>query len=73
MRKLPDLSNTDDMISRGRRSALMSARNEACQAMRDACVEIQSLPLGEESPAFIAMDEALDRLRKITKLWAAVE
>lgn len=69
MKPLPDLQDQTAMAARGRRSVLMSARNEACEALRDACVRAQSADIGEDGEWLDKAMAAASRLREIAKLW----
>lgn len=70
MKALPDLDDTGLMAARGRRSVLMSARNEACEALRDACVSCQSAAIEEVGePAGDAI-KAAQRLIEVSTLWS---
>ena len=69
MRPLPNLSDEAAMIKRGRRSAVMSARNEGCEAIRDAAVRCQTAM----APADLVMHareaiEAANRLIAVATL-----
>ena len=69
MKALPDLDDTGAMAARGRRSVLMSARNEACEALRDACVACQSADVSEAEKPALAAITASERLIEVCKLW----
>jgi hypothetical protein len=72
MKPLPKLDDMDAMVRRGRRSALMSARNDAAESLRDACVKIQSCDL-DSLPVFATdAQTALDRLQDVARLWAGL-
>ncbi len=69
MRPLPDLTNVDAMAAKGRRSALMTARNEAAEELRNVMVAVQSA-----DPATLAefekpLYDIAARLGEIAKLW----
>lgn len=70
MRKLPDLSDEAAMVSRGRRGAIISARNEAAEALRDCVTAIQSADVFNDDVSAIcqAGRDALDRLVEIHAL-----
>lgn len=73
MKPLPDLDDTGLMAARGRRSALMSARNEAAEMLRDACVACQSSSVEEVAqPAQIAINAA-QRLIEVSTLWSQLQ
>lgn len=70
MRPLPDLNNLEAMAARGRRSALMSARNDACEALRSACVHILNADdLSAVDKRFEEMEAAMKRLRELAEYW----
>lgn len=69
MKPLPDLENTDAMLLRGRRSVLASARNEAAEALRDACTFIQSSDWDELPAHAVKAREAASRLIDVAGLW----
>jgi len=71
MKPLPNLLDTDAMAARGRRSALMAARNEACEALRDACVAVQSADITEVHEPVAQAQEACARLLQIAGHWKA--
>lgn len=74
MKPLPNLSDERAMLERGRRSALMSARNEACEALRDAAVSAQTMP-HPEMLARIAptLRKIADRLEALAILYEDLE
>lgn len=73
MRSLPDLDNTAAMIARGRHSALMSARNDACSDLRDECTRAQSADVGELGEIADRIDPILKRLREVAGLWNGLD
>lgn len=69
MKPIPDLDDAGAMAAKGRRSALMSSRNEAAEALRDACVEVQSAHVeAVDKPAEKAA-AAAQRLIEVCTLW----
>jgi hypothetical protein len=69
---LPDLDDVSAMAATGRRSALMRARNEACEALRDATTRCQSSEIGDAAePAQLAINAA-QRLIDVAGLWGHV-
>ena len=57
----------------GRRSVLMRARNEACEALRDATTRCQGADIAEAGePAQKAIDAA-QRLIEVAGLWGHVK
>ncbi len=73
MKPLPKLDDDAAMLARGRRSAIHAARNEACEALRDAVVACQSMPIGESDKCLDDAEAAIKRLRDIAALWAQYE
>ena len=69
MKPLPDITNEKAMAAWGRRSALMKARNEACEALRDAAVTAQSQDIGAAGEGLETVSEAVARLKEIARLW----
>ena len=69
MRPIPNLQDDAAMAARGRRSALMSCRNEACSALRDAAVRIMGHDLHEIGDELAVAEAALGRLRELRALW----
>ena len=72
MRPLPDINNEAAMLERGRRSALGSARNEAAEALRDACTLVQSSQWDELEEAASSAIAAAERLKTLAAMWAEV-
>lgn len=70
MKPIPDLSDTSAMAARGRRSALMSARNEACQELRDVAVAMQSCDIFTDDIESLCRRgrEAINQLSSINTL-----
>ena len=69
IRSLPDLSDDAAMAARGRRSALISARNEAAAEVRDVSTAIQTADF-ERMPALAeTLRAAADRLHALSDLW----
>lgn len=69
MKPLPKLDDEAAMLARGRRSVLASARNEACEALRDAVTQAQSMPFGEAGKCLDDAEQAIKRLRDVAALW----
>lgn len=69
MKPLPDLQNSEAMAARGRRSTLMSARNEALETLRDGVTRLQSCDIGELHELVGHVIEAAQRLDEVSKLW----
>jgi hypothetical protein len=70
MRPLPDINDEAAMLERGRKSALWSARNEACEVLRDACTACQSADIGDVSKPAADAAKAAQRLIEVATLWA---
>ena len=70
MRPLPNLEDAAAMAARGRRSVLMSARNDACQELRDVAVALQSCDVFTEDvgPLCKRGRDALARLTQVHSL-----
>ena len=70
MRPIPKLDDVEAMAARGRRSALMSCRNEACEELRDVAVSIQSCDIFNDDISDLVQRgrAALDRLLELHKL-----
>lgn len=66
---MPDLDDIAKMAAWGRRSALMKARNEACEALRDIAVHAQGQDIGGAGDGLEGATEAIERLKEIAKLW----
>jgi len=69
MKPLPNLNDEEAMLLRGRRSALASARNEAAEALRDACTLIQGADFDEVGKLAAEVMEIAERLRVIATKW----
>jgi len=67
VKPLPDLNDAAAMAARGRRSVLMSARNEACEELRDVSVAIQRCDVfNDDVSEFVKRGHAaLDRLQQL--------
>lgn len=72
LKPLPKLDDAVAMAAWGRRSALMKARNEACEALRDAAVSAQSQDIGSAGEGLEVVPFAIERLKQIARLWNAV-
>lgn len=69
MRPLPDINDDAAMIQRGKRSALGAARNDAAEALRDACTHVQTAEWGELKDAARKAQAAAERLQTIAAMW----
>ena len=72
MKPLPNLQDDEAMAARGRRSSLASARNEAAEALRDACTHIQSTDINELLQPAVEVKVIAERLIKIAELWQSL-
>lgn len=72
MKPLPDLDDVQAMAQTGRRSKLMTARNEACEALRDASTACQGADIAEVGPCAQKAIEAAERLIEVSELWGVV-
>lgn len=73
MKALPNLEDQQAMLEAGRRATLRKARNEACEALRDATVACQSATLVDvDEPAREAM-AAAHRLVELHVLWTTMD
>lgn len=68
---MPKIDDMTAMAAWGRRSALMKARNEACEALRDAAVSAQSQDIGDAGQGLDDIPAAIERLKQIAQLWNA--
>lgn len=73
MKPLPDLDDVQAMAATGRRSVLMRARNEACEALRDASTHCQGAELEEVGPFAEDAIAAANRLIEVAGLWSYVQ
>ena len=73
MRALPDLDDVQAMAATGRRSVLMRARNEACEALRDATTACQSADIAEAGQPAQKAVEAAQRLIEVSGMWEHVK
>jgi hypothetical protein len=69
MKPIPKLDDQEAMTALGRRSSLARARNDACEALRDAATAAQSMPIGTADERLIDAERAIARLREIAVLW----
>jgi hypothetical protein len=69
MKPLPNLNDAAEMIERGKRSALASSRNEAAEALRDACTRVQSAHPSQLLEPAVEAKAAAQRLIEIAELW----
>lgn len=69
MKSLPDLNNEADMLRRGRRSAIASARKDATETLRDAYTLMQSHDWADLSTQARIARDAADRLVTLSAMW----
>jgi hypothetical protein len=69
MKPLPNLDDTQAMIAKGRRSALMSARNDAMDELRDSFTKMQSLEIGAIQALANKAHECCLRLIDVSVKW----
>lgn len=69
MKPIPDVDNVEAMAAWGRRSALMSARKEAAEALRDASTFVQSADMTEVAKPAQDAIKAAERLIEIAGIW----
>ena len=69
MKPLPRLDDEAAMLTRGKRSALGSARNDAAEALRDAVVGVQSADWAELRAAVDRLTAPAERLRTLAAMW----
>jgi hypothetical protein len=69
MRPLPDINDEAAMLLRGRRSAITSARNEAAEALRDACTRVQSSDWSTLAAHADESAQAAERLKTLAAMW----
>jgi hypothetical protein len=72
MRPLPDLSNADVLILRGKMSVLASSRNDAAATLRDATTAVQSAEWSELYVHASVAAAAAERLQKLAAMWQEV-
>ena len=70
MKPIPDLDNVEKMAAYGRRSALMAARREAVEEMRDIATHFQSFDVFSEDPRELCARarEVIGRLEALARL-----
>jgi hypothetical protein len=73
MRALPNLEDEAAMLRRGRAAALISARNDALECLRDACTRMQSVPLASIDEHATAAEMATARLRLLAQMAASLD
>lgn len=70
---MPDLTNAERMAAWGRRSALLSAKREASEALRDASTRCQSAePANDLREHAQEAKDAADRLLLVCELWGSL-
>jgi hypothetical protein len=73
MKPIPNLEDDAAMAARGRRSALASARNEAAEALRDACTHVQSADINSLLEPAVEAKLAAERLIQVAELWQSIK
>ena len=73
MKPLPNLNDEAAMLMRGKRSALGSARNDAAEALRDACTRLQACEYFAIEQHAAEANAALVRLLTIAKAWSELK
>lgn len=69
MKPIPDVDDDEAMIARGKASALMSARKDATETLRDSLLAVQSADWdGLREAAHVALSAA-ERLKTLALLW----
>ena len=69
MKPIPDIDNAEAMIARGKASALMSARKDATETLRDSLLAVQSADWPDLSARADVALRAADRLKTLALLW----
>ena len=69
MKKLPDIRDDAAMLERGKRGALMSARNDACESLRNVSTYVQSAQIESLSTHADELKSIAARLVEIEALW----
>ena len=69
MKPLPNINDEAAMLERGKRSVLGSSRNEAAEALRDACTLVQSADWRELHIAASKAQDAAERLMTLAAMW----
>lgn len=69
MKPLPNINDEAAMLLRGKRSAIGSARNEAAEALRDACTFIQGADWDALQVHAEQAKNAADRLLTLAAMW----
>lgn len=69
---IPDINNEAAMLERGRRSALMSARNDACNDLRDISSHAQGCDVGDLAQFSDQLAIIAERLKVLSAMWNAL-
>ena len=69
MKPLPNINDEAAMLLRGKRSVIASSRNEAAEALRDACVSVQSADWSDLRQSAEQAKAAADRLMTLAAMW----
>ena len=70
MKSIPNLDDTNAMLTKGKRSALGTARNDAAEALRDAMVHVQAADWHELHAAVDALTAPAERLKTLAAMWS---
>jgi hypothetical protein len=73
MKPLPNLDDEDAMLRRGRMSALLAARKEAAETLRDAHTFMQSNDWADWTTHARVARDAADRLITLAAMWDEVK
>jgi hypothetical protein len=73
MKPLPNINDEAAMLERGKRSALASARNDAAEALRDACTAVQSANWNELQAVAELAVAASARLLTLSAMWTELD
>ena len=68
LRPLPDLADAEALAERGRASALIAARNNAVEALRDVAVNAQHLRAAQLSTLSGTLREVAARFDELSRL-----
>lgn len=73
MKPLPDLTNQAAMAAIGQRSILRTARNDVCEALRDAYVQAQRTEPGDMGSIAALLRPLIERMQEIEAAAVALE
>jgi hypothetical protein len=69
LRPLPKIDDAEAMLARGVASALRSARNDACEALRGVFVAVQSAQMDELADKAQQLRLIAQRLDELETMW----